>query len=210
MSAVPKIFCVGFHKTGTTSLYAALTTLGFKVTGTVGEGWSVDDLERDGAQKCILMMEEFDAAEDMPWPLFFRELDEAYPGSKFILTVRDTEQWYTSLDNHFGEKATNLNAFAYGREYARARGAKEKWVDTYKAHNEAVREYFQARPDDLLEIDLASGDGWEKLCAFLDKPVPNEPFPVKNSHTRRRSIAYRLKRRLLLLAGIAPHPERLQ
>ena len=210
MSAVPKIFCVGFHKTGTTSLYAALTTLGFKVTGTVGEEWRVDELERDGAKRCIDIIDDFDAAEDMPWPLFFRELDDAYPGSKFILTVRDAEDWYASLDNHFGEKATNLNAFTYGRECARARYAKETWVDTYNAHNAAVREYFQARPDDLLEMDLASGDGWEKLCRFLEKPVPGEPFPIKNSSAKRRSFAYRLKRRLLLLAGIAPHPERLQ
>ena len=31
-----KVFCIGFHKTGTTSLETALTKLGYKVTGCFG------------------------------------------------------------------------------------------------------------------------------------------------------------------------------
>ncbi len=210
MTAPPKVFCIGFHKTGTTSLYAALTQLGFRVSGTVGLDWTAEDVATKGARCCIEMMEKFDAAEDMPWPHFYRELDEAFPGSKFILTVRDTSAWFQSLDNHFGHQATELNAFAYGREYARARGHKDRWVAVYEAHIADVREYFQARPGDLLEMNLAEGDGWEKLCTFLDRTAPDAPFPAKNTGARRLSLAYRVKRKLLLLAGIAPLPERLQ
>ena len=32
----PKVFCVGFHKTGTKSLGAALATLGYRVAGPRG------------------------------------------------------------------------------------------------------------------------------------------------------------------------------
>ena len=210
MTAPPKIFCIGFHKTGTTSLYAALTQLGFRVSGAIGDSWTADEIRARGAQFCIDTMENFDAAEDMPWPHFFRELDEAFPGSKFILTVRDPDAWFTSLDNHFGHQETELNAFAYGRDSARAHGHKDHWIATYEAHNARVRDYFQARPGDLLEMNLAEGDGWEKLCQFLDRTAPETPFPVKNTSTRRHSFAYRLKRKLLLLIGVAPHPERLQ
>jgi hypothetical protein len=27
---------------------------------------------------------------------------------------------------------------------------------------------------------LFSGDGWEKLCGFLKRAVPKEPFPHEN------------------------------
>ncbi len=33
--------------------------------------------------------------------------------------------------------------------------------------------------DRLLTYNL--GDGWENLCRFLDKPVPDTPFPRSNS-----------------------------
>lgn len=210
MTAPPKIFCIGFHKTGTTSLYVALTQLGFRVSGAVAHDWTSEEVAANGATHCVEKMEKFDAAEDMPWPHFFRELDEAFPGSKFILTLRDPDAWFQSLDNHFGHQATELNAFAYGREYARARGHKDHWIAVYNAHIAAVQEYFQARPGDLLEMNLSEGDGWEKLCPFLERPAPNAPFPVKNTTARRRSFVYRLKRKLLLLAGLTPHSERLQ
>ena len=163
MNNQPKIFCIGFHKTGTTSLYSALTTLGYTVTGTVGDQLTATELASDGAALCVDIMKNHDAAEDMPWPHFYHELDAAYPGSKFILTLRDADAWFSSIDNHFGHQETELNAFAYGPDHSRARDDKDHWVKTYEAHNKAVREYFKTRPDDLLEMTLANGDGWEQL-----------------------------------------------
>lgn len=204
-----KIFCIGFHKTGTTSLYSALTMLGYKVCGTIAEDWNAGKLLQNGARHCIRAMADFDAAEDMPWPLFFRELDEAFPGSKFILTIREPESWYQSLDRHFGHQTTEMNAFVYGPERARARDNKDHWITTYQAHNAAVRAYFKERPDDLLEMALASGDGFERLCPFLGIDTINQPFPCKNTNQDRRSLAYRLKRKMWILAGRTPYPERL-
>lgn len=209
MTARAKVFCIGFHKTGTTSLYAALTQLGYRVCGTVGHKWTAERLAAEGAALCVETMKKFDAAEDMPWPHFYRALDAAYPGSKFILTLRDPEAWFSSIDNHFGHQATELNAFAYGRDFARARDHKDHWIKTYEAHNAAVRDYFRDRPGDLLEMTLADGDCWQKLCPFLGVDIPDAPFPVKNTSARRHSLGYRLKRKLWLMAGLTPHPERL-
>lgn len=36
-------------------------------------------------------------------------------------------------------------------------------------------------PDRLLEWDIS--DGWEPLCKFLGKPVPDVPFPHANAAT---------------------------
>lgn len=209
MNTRAKVFCIGFHKTGTTSLYSALTKLGYKVSGTVAHHWTAEQLRENGAKFCIDEAERYDAVEDMPWPHFFRELDQEYPGSKFILTLREPQAWFASIDKHFGEAATQLNIFTYGREFVPARGHKDHWIKTCEAHNAAVREYFKDRPHDLLEMTLADGDGWEQLCPFLGHEIPEEPFPVKNTSEGRKSIAYRLKRHLWKLTGRTPHPERL-
>ena len=209
MTERSKVFCIGFHKTGTTSLYSALKLLGYRVTGTIGHKLSADELTQTGAELCIRTMKNFDAAEDMPWPHFFAELDAAYPGSKFILTLRNLESWHRSVDNHFGDQTTTLNIFAYGEAKAEARTNKDHWIATHKAHLDRVRSYFAARPDDLLELDLFAGDGWEKLCPFLNCAEPDEPFPVKNTSAGRKSLAYRIKRKALMFAGRTPHPERL-
>ncbi|KAF7887783.1 hypothetical protein EAF00_010077 [Botryotinia globosa] len=44
------------------------------------------------------------------------------------------------------------------------------------AHNEKIRRHAGGR---LLEF--SPKDGWEPLCNFLGKPVPNEPYPYVNA-----------------------------
>jgi len=45
-------------------------------------------------------LKEYDRATDSPIPSIFLELDTHYPGSKFILTVRDPDEWIKSEENH--------------------------------------------------------------------------------------------------------------
>jgi len=47
----------------------------------------------------------------------------------------------------------------------------------YHAHNEEVKATIA--PERLLEFDCRQG--WEPLCAFLGKPIPDVPFPSTNS-----------------------------
>lgn len=207
--ARPKVFCIGFQKTGTTSLYAALTTLGYKTAAVVGRDWSADRLAVEGAELCVRTMREFDAAQDMPWPLFFRELDAAYPGSKFILTVRDAERWFASIEGHFGANPDEMQAFVYGRRAAAPAGNKARYLDAYQRHEQGVRAYFADRPGDLLVMDLERGDGWKDLCGFLGAPVPDEAFPIRNRSTERRTISFRIRKRLERLFGRTLTPERI-
>ena len=44
----------------------------------------------------------------------------------------------------------------------------------YERHNADVR--ANAAPDRL--VDWHPGDGWEPICAALDVPVPDAPFPT--------------------------------
>jgi hypothetical protein len=77
------------------------------------------------------------------------------------------------------------------------------------AHNRAALEYFSGRRGDLLVMNLARGDGWEKLAPFLRFPLPTTPFPAKNTSADRESVSYRVKRKLNQWVGRTPHPERL-
>jgi hypothetical protein len=203
----PKVFCIGFQKTGTTSLYAALERLGYKTAAVVGRDWSADRLRGEGAGACIDAARDHDAAQDMPWPIFFRELDEAFPGSKFILTVRDPESWFASIEGHFGAHEGEMQAFVYGRDAAAPAGNKARYLETLAAHEAAVRAHFADRPNDLLVMNLEAGDGWRELCAFLGAAVPDEPFPARNKAGDRKTLSFRIRRKLSRLLGGYLAPE---
>lgn len=177
----PKVFCIGFHKTGTTSLANALKLLDYRVTGPNG----VDD--PDIAQNVHTMADrlvaENDAFQDNPWPILYRYLDEKYPGSKFILTMRSPESWINSQVQHFGTDETPMRQWIYG--VGCPAGNEDVYLERYNRHNREVLEYFSDRPDDMIIMDLPSGDGWDKLCSFLSQPIPDEPFPHANKATSR-------------------------
>ncbi|MEW6133713.1 MAG: sulfotransferase [Pseudomonadota bacterium] len=57
---------------------------------------------------------------------------------------------------------------------------KETLIAHYNFHNEMVQDYFRNRPQDLLVLNVAETDAYEKLCAFLGKPSNGKTFPWKN------------------------------
>ena len=207
--ARPKVFCIGFQKTGTTSLFAALTSLGYKTAAVVGRDWPAERLAAEGAELCIRTMREYDAAEDMPWPLFFRELDEAFPGARFILTVRDAERWFSSIEGHFGANPDEMQALIYGRDAAAPAGNKARYQGVYARHERDVRAHFADRPNDLLVMDLERGDGWPELCGFLGAPMPAVEFPIRNRSGDRKTLAFRVRRKVGRLFGRYLAPEQV-
>jgi len=208
----PKVFCIGFHKTGTTSLKMALTELGYRVAGPFGR--SDRDIAETVEAKARQIIPRYDAFQDNPWPIIYRFLDREYPGSKFILTVRPTAKWITSVVDHFSGSRPAMREWIYGPGKGDPEGNEAVYVERYERHNREVLDYFRDRPDDLIVFDIA-GDGWEKLCTFLGHPVPDRPFPWKNSkQTRDKRVAkhgskeqlrkaLRVKRRGKAEAGIS-------
>lgn len=194
-----KVFCIGFQKTGTSSMRDALRKLGYQVAGVYGRGLTVDQLRASYVEDGLTMAREYDAVEDMPWPLIFRQLDAAFPNSKFILTLRDTGAWYRSIASHFGTCPDPMQQLTYGDDAPAPVGHEERYRKVYNAHNVAVRQYFANRPDDLLVMELAKGDGWEKLGSFLDIPVPEGPFIRTNTVEQRKSLGQRIRKKLVKL-----------
>jgi hypothetical protein len=186
-----KVFCVGFHKTGTTSLEMALKKLGYRVTGSFGT--KDPDIAGKAHAMAYAMVDRFDAFEDNPWPILYRELDERFPGSKFVLTRRPTENWIRSQVKDFASTETPMRRWIYGEDAGCPMGNEDTYTTRYERHNREVQEYFADRPDDLLIIDLPNDDGWSRLCPFLDHDIPNETFPHANKASWSRKLKNWLK-----------------
>ncbi len=171
-----KIFGIGFHKTATTSLGVALETLGYSCRG-VTKG-ALPYVIADNLEPVFGLVEKYDSFQDNPWPLLFRELDQRYPGSRFILTVRSPKDWIASVVNHFGSRPTDMRNWIYG--VGAPFGNESVYLQRYLEHNTEVMRYFRHRPGDLLIMDICDGDGWEVLCPFLGHAVPEIEYPRKN------------------------------
>jgi hypothetical protein len=175
-----KVFCIGWQKTGTTSMGAALKILGYRVGGWESvNGQLVLSWHEGNLAPIIARAQKFEAFEDFPWPLVYRELDARFYASKFVLTVRKDEQtWLRSFRSHFYGKPWVGHYLLYG-SYDPVKDA-DQHVRRYREHNEAVRAYFSGR-DNFLEMCFENGDGWPQLCGFLGEPEPVDiPFPHAN------------------------------
>jgi hypothetical protein len=175
-----KVFCVGFHRTGTSSLAEALRLLGFKVHNKKRHPMQklVELLKGNDLIPIFTIVKGYDVFRDNPWPLLFRELDKMFPKSKFILTLRDTGNWINSMVNCFGQKETEMRRWIYG--IGAPKNNEERYKEVYRKHNADVIAYFKRRQNDLLVMNFEEGNGWKELCLFLNKQIPSKPFPHIN------------------------------
>jgi len=164
-----KVFGIGLSRTGTTSLTVALLNLGY------------DAKHYPKALKIMKEAEGHDALTDIPVILAYKELAERYPASKFILTIRDVGSWLDSCQRHWGSKKRrkeNKMAMLIRRGvFGRGDYDTITFKKVYKRHLEDVLGYFKGQQERLLVMDICGGDGYEKLCPFLGKDIPGEPFP---------------------------------
>lgn len=184
-----RIFGIGFQRTGTSSLHSAFEFLGYDSAHWKSADWAKSiwqDMNKWGRS---VVLEQSNALCDNPIPVLYKKLDVAYPGSKFILTLRDDYEWLTSTGK-FWTYEGNTERFTWdtdgfshkmhGIAYGSAMFEPRMFLERYRQHNAEVIEYFKDRPDDLLVMRLDKGDGWNKLCPFLDQPMVTGEFPHKN------------------------------
>ncbi|WP_415893349.1 sulfotransferase [Neptuniibacter sp. PT8_73] len=95
-----KLFCIGYNKTGTTSLEHILKLLGYKMPNQMEQEIRlVRQVYAGNFKPLIDFCGNFDAFQDMPFSqgVLYAQLDCLFPNSKFILTVRDSDEWFDSL-----------------------------------------------------------------------------------------------------------------
>lgn len=176
------MFGVGWAKTGTTTLGRCFEILGLAHVGPRLD--LVDHLPERNLAPILQIARRHDGFEDWPWLLLFRELDAAFPGSRFVLTTRDEASWLRSYRNMLanqGEAAPQLTArrrVLYDLPFPHV--TDDQLLARVRRHEREVRAWFAERPGDLLVVDWSAGDRWERLCDFLDLPVPDVDFPHEN------------------------------
>jgi hypothetical protein len=178
--ARPKIFGVGLNKTGTSTLGYCGKILGYRCTS-CNRKLLEDVVLRNDLTHLKKVADQYDFFEDWPWPLVYKELDNMFPGSRFILTTRSHERkWLDSLKEHSmrTHPTKHCRKLVYGYNFPHKN--EREHIEFYKRHIEGVRTYFHGREKDLLEVCWENGDGWAKLCAFLRRDVPDVPFPHIN------------------------------
>jgi hypothetical protein len=191
----PKVFCLGLSKTGTSSIGDALAMLGMRRL-TWSRRFSMGLLEsvvRRDLQPVFDVAYRYDAMEDLPWPMIYRELDAHFPNAKFILTTRkDTPTWARSIGSQtLGKPRRRMESYriVFGHHFFHENP--QAFIDYYKTHNDSAVRYFREKHGEgkkLLEMCFEAGDGWQKLCDFLDLDIPAAPFPHSN---RRRERWYK-------------------
>mmetsp|Transcript_16326 Transcript_16326/g.42075 ORF Transcript_16326/g.42075 Transcript_16326/m.42075 type:complete len:276 (+) Transcript_16326:297-1124(+) len=219
-----KVIGVGVPRTGTNSLQLALHALGYKCL----HGFDLLDREDvmykmhsrivgGGAISWNETLTDFDACCDCPIYVMYDELQKEFPEAKYILTSRTEESWYRSLYSFsrlssvialaspfipFLYDFNNLFLTCFHNYFHESRPmTKEKYLESYRKHNEKMKEIIPK--EKLLIFDVR--EGWEPLCAFLEKPVPNIPFPHVNKGraTAEAKVAEKIKQ-------VIPRPETLQ
>jgi len=173
-----KIFCIGYPKTGTTSLANALNILGYTTLD-----WPRAYIRPKEGWVNYFKKSKFDAFSDAPLndPGLFKSLDKAFPNSKFILTLRDEKDLIESW-----------RVFFYGTIWEIEPKTMDEIIHPYRKHKKEVIEYFADKPDKLLVLNIFEDDSWANLCNFLGCNIPNVDFPHKNQGHYRKFIAKKL------------------
>lgn len=201
-----KVIGVGFGRTGTMSLKAALERLGaapcfHMIDLIVGEGKERDlpYWVRIGEGQPVDWHEVFDGWEatvDWPAAARWREICDAFPDVPVLLNVRDFEGWYRSVENTIlavklaaqaGELTPDANR---PQPHPALWGAIEAliWQGDFQGRFEDKAWVRRMYDDRIAEIKATIGperltvwtlgeDGWEPLAEMLGVPVPDEPFP---------------------------------
>jgi hypothetical protein len=188
-----RVIGAGFGRTGTLSLRDALVRLGCGPCDHMRENFDHPErftlwdevLRRKNAGEPIdwrPLLSGFQAIVDWPGAYFWRELTAAHPDTKVILTVRDPDRWYDSIqatifslrDDQLPEGPRDIS---FNRTFSGRLTDRAHCQAVFARHNQAVQEAIS--PDRLLVFDVK--EGWEPLCAFLGVSVPgDEPFPRVN------------------------------
>lgn len=140
--------------------------------------------------------------------IFGPELIRTYPDAVVILVQRDYQKWYESVFGSLvptvwnpitnfsvsyiepligsvaGRATRKLILGLFDSKTPEEAQQKARWA--FDRHEQRIRE--AAPPEKLLTYRM--GDGWEPLCDFLGKDVPDQDFPWMNEAAMLRRIAW--------------------
>ena len=185
-----EIIGAGFGRTGTESMKKALELIGFgpcyhmyEVTPHAErfDHWRAV-YEHDADPNWDETFKDYRATVDWPAARYWRELADHYPKAKVLLTVRDAESWYASMEKTIiplirdpslrRSLAPEIGKAVFGGNV----DDKAHVIAVYQRNIDRVQALTP--PERLLTYEL--GSGWGPLCDFLGVAVPSTPFPRGN------------------------------
>jgi hypothetical protein len=203
-----KVIGAGLPRTATTTQMFALEHLGFApcyhmrdLLADLDTGIPLWESVADGAPDWPRIFGQAQSTLDWPAARFYRELADYYPESKVLLSVRDPEDWATSMRETVWGVYNGDSALHHLCD-ARA-VVDQSWHDYLQLMRRILwQEPALAGDTSTLEALAAAGErwneevkrtvpserllvwepseGWEPLCDFLEVPVPERELPRLN------------------------------
>jgi len=198
----------GLPRTGTLTQKLALERLGlapcYHWVNVIADLDQVElwDRAMDGEAVWAEVFGDSRATVDWPGGYFYRELIDAYPDAKVLLSVRDPQAWERSFRETIWTMShgrTLMPLLAHARAEIDPRWKRYlELVDrmfwgpqgTFAAGHAEPRQLIEQMLQHTVEVERAVPaerllvwevtDGWEPLCAFLELDVPDEPLPHAN------------------------------
>ena len=194
-----RVVGAGFGRTGTYSLKLALEQLGFGPCHHMFEVRQNPDqppywqaLARGEAVDWDAVFAGYAACVDWPAARFWREIAAHYGDAKVVLSVRPAEAWIDSVHatiypvmrdwakleaGAVRDTRAMANEIIVEQTFGGRLDDRDHAMAVFRAHTAEVQRAIA--PERLLTYEAAQG--WEPLCRFLDVPVPDTPFPRRNT-----------------------------
>jgi hypothetical protein len=194
-----EVIGAGFGRTGTDSMREALNILGLGPCHHMFEVITNEEQKRmwrafvQGASiGWDPLFAGYASCVDWPSAHYWKQLADFYPEAKVVLTWRSAESWWESFEKTLvpvmrmsTDPASLGLALVRDQVFGGRLDDREHAITIYEKNVAAVKATIA--PGRLLVHE--AGDGWEPLCAFLGKPVPDQPYPSRNSASEFPGIA---------------------
>lgn len=205
-------FCIGAHKTGTSSIRQAFNLLGFNCFMDSSKPYRYKNINQIIKIFNLNNNNKYDFFKDSPFNHFnnYKILHQNIKDSKFILTIRDPEDWYQSLkafsikDKNNNIKKHNIRLKLLKHIYkcnVTKNINKNKIIQLYQQRNQNIINYFKQYPTQLLIINLKQNTNknkWLLLSNFTninikDVNINITDFPYKGKNINKNNILKKYK-----------------
>lgn len=184
-----RVIGAGLGRTGTLSLKLALEYIGFgpcyhamEIAASARRSLPMWNDAIGGNADWDAIFDGYASTTDYPGCCFWTALMDHFPDAKIILSVRDANSWFESVNETIfaprrgaslfqadGEQLSNFLRRDFGERIAE----RAFMTDYFNCWNQRVIDTVPA--ERLLVFSV--GEGWAPLCEFLGVPVPDAPYP---------------------------------
>tara|TARA_R110002020_G_scaffold417571_1_gene626722 strand:+ start:24274 stop:25020 length:747 start_codon:yes stop_codon:yes gene_type:complete len=190
-----KVFCIGLHKTGTTTLGKVAEKYGFKSTHSTD--WNTDENQLNAFEFFSDGGSHFDRQHEFNYEQLFYK----YPNSRFVLQTRATKKWIISKLKHAGWNSKtiiekdNPEKITHDLWKYKSLLTIKKFIEHKESYEQKVINFFkQNDPSRLIIIDITDKDTQEeeykRLINYLDLKtiIPNK-LPHSNKAGKKDTLA---------------------